>query len=81
MAPSKTLLPEWDLYTEDLTRSPEAFIGTGSLSPPATHDTSRIGWHMPDLQAFAKNVEAVLDSFLFQTGTSLHVAGRQLFLS
>jgi hypothetical protein len=26
--------------------------------PLATHDTSRIGWHMRDLEALAKNVEA-----------------------
>ncbi len=28
-------------------------------SPLSTHDTSGIGWHMQDLEALAKNVEAV----------------------
>jgi len=27
--------------------------------PPKTHDTSRIGWHMKDLECFAKSIETV----------------------
>jgi hypothetical protein len=27
--------------------------------PPKTHDTSRIGWHMKDLECFAESVETV----------------------
>jgi len=29
------------------------------LPPPKTHDTSRIGWHMKDLEYLAKNIESV----------------------
>jgi hypothetical protein len=81
MVPSKTSLPNGNTHKEDLTRSPEGFSSSRSSSPPATHDTSRIGWHMPDLQALAKNIDAVRYSCLLQTSTDLHIAGRQLFLS
>jgi hypothetical protein len=30
-----------------------------SKFPPPTHDTSRIGWHMKDLECFAKSIETV----------------------
>jgi hypothetical protein len=29
------------------------------MFPPKTHDTSRIGWHMKDLECFAKSIETV----------------------
>jgi hypothetical protein len=35
--------------------------GPISLQRP-THDTSRLGWHMKDLQSWAKDIEIVSDS-------------------
>lgn len=29
------------------------------MSPPKTHDISRMGWHMQDLECLANNIEIV----------------------
>ena len=33
--------------------------GTALTSPPRTHDTSRLGWHLKDLSSLAENIEKV----------------------
>ena len=33
--------------------------GTALTSPPRTHDTSRLGWHLKDLSHLADNIEKV----------------------
>jgi hypothetical protein len=33
--------------------------GTPLSSPPRTHDTSRLGWHLKDLSSLAENIEKV----------------------
>ncbi|PVH69008.1 hypothetical protein DL98DRAFT_661904 [Cadophora sp. DSE1049] len=52
--------------------------GTPLTSPPRTHDTSRLGWHLKDLSSLADNIEkAVSSSFPNQGGSrykSVHVA-------
>jgi hypothetical protein len=44
------------------TTNPEIVKGP-LMSPPKMHDTSRIGWHMKDLECFAKNIETVSYSY------------------
>lgn len=39
--------------------SSSGLVNGSVISPPKTHDTSRIGWHMQDLECLSKYIETV----------------------
>jgi hypothetical protein len=51
--------PDLDFTPSSANTSP-ANSGLGSfIRPPKTHDTSRIGWHMKDLECLSNYIETV----------------------